>query len=173
MVMKKIIAACLLALFVNLHAHVFAVESVNVRKGLVIPITLNTVQTSKNTVVGEKIAGTIDKDVRINNAVVFQRGDKAVLNVADARKARFWGNPGEMLIINGRIYDANGDEHTIEYYSKIVGEEKTWPKVLGVVSLFFLFPLALFGFVKGGDAKVMSAPIDVSLRDGFEFVPGL
>lgn len=171
--MKKIVTFLLLIAFLNTQAICFAADnSVKVNGGINIPVVVTYLKTSKNTVAGEKINASVEEDIKINEVVVFKKGDKVTLNVADVKKSGFVGNPGEMLIVNGKIFDTNGDEHNIEYYHKITGEEKTYPKVLLGVSLFFLWPLALFGFVKGGDAKVVQhAPIGVSLKSGFDFMP--
>ena len=53
---------------------------------------------------------------------------------------------------------------------QIVGDEKTWPKVCLGVSIFFLWPLALCAFVKGGQAKLNTLPpIDTRLSTEFMF----
>ena len=146
--------------------------TIQVKEGTRIPVVVTCLKTSKNTVAGEKINAKIQNDIKINGVVIFKKDDNAIINVSDVKKSGFVGNPGEILLVNGNITDANGNTHNIEYQHKITGEEKTYPKVLLGVSIFFLFPLALFGFVKGGDAKVVQhTPIDVSLRNGFDFTP--
>ena len=123
---------------------------------------------SKNLASGDKISVEVQSDVKVNNTIIFKQGGEGVLNVADACKARFWGNPGEMLLINGTVQDVKGNPHPVEFTYKITGQEKTWPKVMGVVSIFFLFPLALFGFVKGGQAELLpNKTINVTLLNDF------
>lgn len=101
---------------------------------------------------------------------MFKQGGLVNLNVADAHKARCWGNPGEILLINGTAEDVKGIAHPIEFNYKITGEEKTWPKVMGAVSIFFLFPLALFGFVHGGQADLLPGKtINATLLSDFNF----
>ncbi len=51
------------------------------------------------------------------------------------------GESGEILLINGTAEDVKGIAHPIEFNYKITGEEKTWPKVMGAVSIFFCFRL--------------------------------
>lgn len=124
--------------------------------------------TSKTLVSGDKIDVEVQSDVKINNTIVFQQGGAGTLNVADTRKARFWGNPGEMLLINGTVQDIKGNPHPVEFTYKITGEEKTWPKIMGAISIFFLFPLALCGFVKGGQAELLpNKVINVTLLNDF------
>lgn len=174
--LKKIVASILLCAFLNICVinNMCLAAAVQVKSGRQISVVLKEKETSKTVTPGEKIKGQIEYDVKIDGVKVFKAGDLAVLNVADVRKARCWGNPGEMLIVNGSVTDANGIAHRTEFYRKITGEEKSYPKVLGAISIFFLFPLALFGFVKGGQAELLPRlPIEVTLADDFTFVQKL
>lgn len=165
--MKKFIALILLFVFTNLSMPVFA-KSITVKNSTRVPITFEQQYTSKQVFAGQKIDGVIADDVKIQNQVVFKKGDRAFLNVSDVKKAGFIGNAGELYLVNGAVMDVNGDVHTVEFNKKFIGKEKTYPKVLLGVSIFFLFPLALFGFVKGGQAKVNTGEIiDVYLRNDF------
>lgn len=173
--MKKLLSIIICALYINMISlPAFASKQipVEVKSGLKIPITIQSYKTSKSIAAGEKITAEVQKDIIINNTVVFPKGSRATLSVADAKKAGFMGNPGELLIINGSVYDANMDEHRLEYSAKITGEEKTWPKVMVGISIFLLFPLAFFGFVKGGEAKIVqNLTIDTTMYENFKFIP--
>lgn len=167
--MKKIVSLVLLMSMINLYNPVIA-KIIDVKEGTRIPITVTTESTSKNVQAGQKINAIINEDVIINDVKVFKQGDNAIINVSDVKKAGFIGNAGEIQLINGEVIDINGNKHTVEYNQKITGEEKTYPKVLLGASIFFLFPLALFGFVKGGQAKISpNKIIDVSVRNDFKF----
>ena len=75
-----------------------------------------------------------------------------------------------MVLYGGKVYDANGNEHKFDFNRQIEGEEKTWPKVCLGVSIFFLWPLALCAFVKGGQAKLNPLPpIETRLSTEFMF----
>lgn len=171
--MKRFIIYFMLVAFVNMIGLAPAYcATIKVKEGMRIPLVITYLKTSKNTIAGEKINAVIQDDIKLNGVLVFKKDGVAVLNVADVKKAGFIGIPGEMVLIGGKVADLNGDEHNIEFQHKITGEEKTYPKVLLVTSLFFLFPLALFAFVKGGDAKLIQhAPLEVTLRNGFDFTP--
>lgn len=166
--MKKIFITFLLLSFFNLMT-LPAQSACYVSAGRKIPLVyVGEKLTGKDLSSGDKINVEIQTDVKINNIVVFKQGDEGTLNVADARKARFWGNPGEMLLINGTVQDVKGNPHPVEFTYKITGTEKTWPKVMGAISIFFLFPLALFGFVKGGQAELLpNKTINVTLLNDF------
>jgi len=166
--MKKIFTILLLGAFLNfITLPTQAICQVNA--GRKIPIVYSGEKvTGKDVTSGDKIYAEIQSDIKVGNKIVFKQGDEAILNVADAKKARFWGNPGEMLLINGTVNDINGIARPVEFSYKITGEEKTWPKVMGVISIFFLFPLALFGFVKGGQAELLpNKTINVTLLNDF------
>lgn len=166
--MKKIFTMFLLFSFFNLIT-LPAQSTCYVSAGRKIPVVyIGEKVTSKNLVSGDKIDVEIQSDVKVNNTIVFQQGEAGTLNVADTRKARFWGNPGEMLLINGTVQDVKGNPRPVEFTYKITGEEKTWPKIMGAISIFFLFPLALSGFVKGGEAELLpNKVINVTLLNDF------
>lgn len=168
--MKKLVCLVILFAVTNLYNPVLA-KVIEVKEGTRIPITVTNESTSKTVQSGQAINAVIDEDVVLNSVTIFKKGDNAVIKVSDVKKAGFIGNAGEIQLVNGEVVDTLGNKHSIEYNQKIVGEEKTYPKVLLATSIFFLFPLALFGFVKGGQAKISpNKVIDVSLRNNFEFV---
>ena len=150
-------------------------NSVKVKSGTTIPVTVNTEQNSKNVTTGAKIEAVIDKDITINDIVVFKKGDRATLNVVQVKKAGFVGIPGELTIAGGEVFDTNNTAHQIDFTKNFVGEEKTWPKVcLGCGLLIILAPIALFGFVKGGQAEIKPfIPIEIKTSQDFEFSPKL
>lgn len=164
--MKKVLSAFLLFAVVNLYLPVLAVS---VPANTSIFITPKETVTSKDNNVNI-INATITSDVVINNKVVFKAGDRAVLNICDIEKARCWGKAGKFTVNNGYAYDAKGNKRKILFSKNYYGEEKTWPKACGAVSIFFLFPLALFGFVHGGQAKISaSCEIEANLASSFAF----
>ena len=169
--MKKIFVWFLLIAFVNMYSPVLA-KTIAVKEGIRIPITVQSEYTSKNVAAGQKINAVIDEDVIINDVTIFKRGDNAILNISDAKKAGFIGIPGMVEVVNGSVTDIRGDKHSIDFNQKIVEEEKTWPKVcVGCGMFIILAPLVLFGFVKGGQAKISpSKIIEVSTRNDFNFV---
>lgn len=166
--MKKIV---ILAMLVCFFSAVVPVHAITVKANTVIPISIEKMETSKTVVPGGTINAIIAEDVVINDTKVFQSGDKASLNVASAKKAGFVGIPGEMTIIGGNVYDTKGVAHRVDYSTQVVGEEKTWPKVmLGCGVFIILAPLALFGFVKGGQAEMFpSTVINTKLTSEFTF----
>lgn len=168
--MKKIFTLLLLIAFTQCTT-IAPANALLVSAGRKIPIVYNGEKVTGKTVSsGDKIYAEIQSDVTVNNVVVFKQGGLVTLNISDAKKARCWGNPGEMLLVNGTAEDAKGIAHPIDYTYKITGEEKTWPKVLGAVSIFFLFPLALFGFVHGGQAELLPGKsINATLLSDFNF----
>ena len=168
--MKKFISMLLLTMFLNIPGTVLA-KSVTVKSSTSIPVTFAKEITSKTVESGQKAEAMIAEDVVIDDVLVFKKGDRAYLNVSDTKKAGFVGSPGQLFLVNGQVYDVNGVMHGIDFNRKFVGEEKTWPKVcLGCGLLIILAPIALFGFVKGGQAKITTGQIiDVNLRNDFTF----
>ena len=167
--MKKIVALLCLITFMGAYNSVLA--DINVPANTSVTIAVEQMQTSKTVVPGSTIEARIVDDVIIDNVLVFRKGDRAVLNVLTAKKAKFVGIPGEMLVSGGKVFDVNGDEHRFDFNRQFVGEEKTWPKVcLGCGLFIILAPIALFGFVKGGQAEVYSTSnLDVRTVSAFDF----
>ena len=164
--MKKVLSLLCLASLMNCFVPSFG--ATRVPAGTTIPITIDTKTTSKNVISGGTINAKIESDVKINNIIVFKEGDNATINVLSTKKAGFVGIPGEMVLCGGKVFDINGNEHKFEFNRQIVGEEKTWPKACLGVSIFFLWPLALCGVVKGGQAELYPNPvIDVKLSNEF------
>lgn len=166
--MKKIVSSICLVCFLSSWNPVFS--AVRVPAGTSIPITVEHNVTSKTVASGGAIDAVIAEDVIINKNTVFKKGDSASITVLSAKKAGFIGKPGEMVLYGGKVYDANGNEHKFDFNRQIEGEEKTWPKVCLGVSIFFLWPLALCAFVKGGQAKLNPLPpIETRLSTEFMF----
>jgi hypothetical protein len=167
--MKKIIALFLMFAFCNVYSPVLA--AVKVKSNTVVPITLEKMETSKTVIAGGTINAIVAEDVLVDGVKVFQEGDKAFLNVINVKKAGFVGIPGEMTISGGKVFDTKGVAHRVDYISQIEGEEKTWPKVMVGCGVFIILaPLALFGFVKGGQAKMSpSTVIDTRITSEFTY----
>lgn len=164
--MKKIVSMICLIAFINAFIPAFA--ATKVPAGTTIPISINHKITSKSVASGASIKAKIDEDIIINNTLVFKKGDSASINVMSAEKAGFIGKPGELVLYGGKVYDVNGKPHSHEFSRQINGTEKTWPKVCLGVSIFLLWPLALFAFVKGGQAEVNPLPpIEVVIPNEF------
>ena len=89
--MKKCL--CLLLLFSFFNLITLPVQSAcYVSAGRKIPLVyVGEKVTGKNLVSGDKINVEVLSDVKVNNVIVFKQGGEGLLNVADARKARFWG----------------------------------------------------------------------------------
>lgn len=170
--MKKILAVFLnLVVILNFSGGCCFAKQINVPSGTTVRIISEKMQNSKNLTSGDKLEAIIQQDIIIDDVVVFKRGDRATLNVSHAKKAGFVGIPGELVISGGEIVDANNQTHLVDFSRSYVGDEKTWPKVcLGCGVFIILAPLALFGFVKGGQAEIRpNLPIDVRVLQDFNF----
>jgi hypothetical protein len=167
--MKKIIALFCLVCFLGVTTP--AQAAIKVKANTVVPITLEKLETSKTVMAGGTVNAIIAEDVIVDNVVVFKEGDKASLNIISAKKAGFVGIPGEITVSGGKVFDTKGVAHRVDYTTQIEGEEKTWPKVmLGCGVFIILAPLALFGFVKGGQAKMLPATvIDTRITSEFTY----
>ena len=79
-------------------------NNVLVNAGKRIPVIYSGEKVSGKTVAaGDKLYAQVQSDVRVNSKLVFKQGGTVILNIADAKKARCWGNPGEILLVNGSV----------------------------------------------------------------------
>ena len=151
--MKKILCVFLLIAFCNLYTPLIA-NAVQVPADTEITLTPVHGTTSKNP--DNIIQMHIKDDVIIKGVTVFKADGKATLNIVDYEKAGFFGNGGEITIGNGYAYDIKGNKHKILLTQKIEGKDKTWVKGVTAAGLL-LWPLLLFGFIRGGEAKIIPA----------------
>ncbi len=166
--MKKILSGFFCLLFFMLSTCLSA-NAVVVPANTSIFITPDEKVTSKDKNI-EKINASITNDVVVDGVLVFKAGDKATLTVDEVEKARCWGKGGQLTIINGYAFDAKGHKQKILLSKKYYGKDREWTKVCGVVSLFFLWPLALVGFVHGAQAVVSNTgEIETNLASQYNF----
>lgn len=164
--MKKIICSLCLVAFCNLYTPLMA-NAVFVPADTEITLTSTQGVTSKNP--NNVIQMNIKDDVIIGGEKVFEADGRATLNIVDYEKAGFFGNGGEFTIGNGYVYDTKGGKHKVVLTQKFEGKDKTWVKATTAVGLI-LWPLLLFGFVRGGEAKLTPArELYVTTSSGFEF----
>lgn len=149
--MKKILASLVLLMLISAQTTTYALT---VPDGTDVFIVPDNGVNSKN-IVSSTIKATIKEDVLVNNEIVFRAGDKATFTIQDYEKAGAWGNGGEITIGNGYATDVNGSKRKILISQKIEGKDKTCVKGTCACGLI-LWPLLLFGFVHGGEAKINS-----------------
>ena len=172
--MKKIISTLLCLCFSLTFPSAVIAEEIQVKSGLNVPIVIIDNKTSNDLIGGSQLRAVIEDNIKIKNTVVFKKGDPAFLYISEVKKAGFLGVPGYVVLSNGKVFDVNKNAHNIQYINKVEGKEKTYPKVLLGISIFMLFPLALFSFIKGGEAKITgNIPLYVILNDDFGFSTSL
>lgn len=163
--MKKILVSFLLLAFCNVYTPVLA--AVNVQSGTEIQVSPTAKVSSSDG--AANIPVEVNEDVVVNGVTVFKEGAKGIINITDSEEAGFFGNSGEMLLLNGYIYDAKGTKRKISFAKKIKAKDKTWVKVTTCCGIL-LWPLLLFGFVKGKNASVTPGKIfDVTTNETFAF----
>ncbi|UKI42567.1 MAG: hypothetical protein L6V95_06630 [Candidatus Melainabacteria bacterium] len=116
-------------------------------------LLLKKTKQAKTLYLEKKLKAKIADDVKVDNTIVFKKDANALLYVSDVKSNGFLGNAGEILLFGATVYDNKGNKHSSEIYYKIAGNDKTYPKVLMTTGLL-IWPLLLFGFVRGGHAKI-------------------
>lgn len=148
--MKKIIAAICL---ISLLTVSMPVQALTVKDGIDITVIPKGLTTTKD-IRDYNIQATIKDDVIYQGVKIFKSGDKANLTIQDFEKAGAWGNGGKLLVANGYAYDTKGNKRKISFTKQIQGHDKNWVKGTCAAGII-LWPLLLFGFVKGNEAKLM------------------
>ncbi len=174
--MKKIFVIVLLFSILNISILPCYAKTVKVQANTPIEFTVSEVKSSADAVVGEKVSITVDNDVIVNGVKVFKTGAKGYLLVNDVQKRAFWGQGGKIIVTRGKVFDANGQAHRIEFTKEYVGKDTTWSVVVATLGIatVILFPLGLFGFVRGKDAEtLMNVPLEANILDEFYFTPAL
>ncbi len=174
--MKKILILVLLLGLININTLPCYAKTVKVRANTPVEFTVAEVKSSADTAVGEKVSITVDNDVVVNGVKVFKTGAKGYLLVNDVQKRAFWGQGGKIIVTRGKVFDVNGQAHRIEFTKEYAGKDTTWSVVVATLGLatVILFPLGLFGFVRGKDAKtLMNVPLEANILDEFYFTPAL
>ena len=163
--MKKTISIMCLLSFLTLT---MPVQALTVKDGVDITIMPNGLTSTKD-VRDYNIQASIKDDVIYNGVKIFKSSDKAILTLQDYEKAGCWGNGGKLLVANGYAYDTKGNKRKISFTKQIEGHDKNWVKGTCAAGLI-LWPLLLFGFVKGGEAKLMPKDeINATTMSSFEF----
>ena len=174
--MRKFFISILILLFLNINVMPCYAKIVKVKANTPVEFTISEVKSSADTTAGEKIAITVDQDVIVDGVKVFKTGAKGFLYINNVQKRAFWGQGGKIIVTRGKIYDANGQARRVEFTKEYVGKDTTWSVVVATLGLatVILFPLGLFGFVRGKDAKtLMNVPLEAILIDEFYFTPAL
>ena len=106
----------------------------------------------------------------------FQNWCKGFLYINDIPKRAFWGQGGKIVVTSGKVDDANGTSRKIEFTTEYVGKDSNWSVVIATFGMgsMILFPLGLFGFVRGKDAQtVPNIHLEALTLDEFIFTPSL
>lgn len=174
--MKKIFILTLLLGILNINLLPCYAKTVKVKANTPVEFTITEIKSSADTTAGEKISIKVDQDVVVNGIKVFKTGAKGFLYINEVQKKAFWGQGGKIIVTRGKVYDSNGTAHRIEFTKEYVGKDTTWSVVVATLGIatVILFPLGLFGFVRGKDAKtLMNVPLEATTIDEFYFTPAL
>ena len=121
---------------------------------LSIPLVFKYPVTSSQISTGDNIQIAVNDDVYVDKTLIFKKGTEGVVFVDSSKKGRSWGRGGKIEITSGRITDVFGNEHSVKLSARAKGDSKSSGKILPIVSLVILWPLAFFGFKDGDDAVI-------------------
>ena len=146
---KKIISLCLLIAFISVQQVVFANE---IPKGTKALVQLENSYKGKQLNIGDRLDCRLINDVKVNGKTIIHSGSKVDLFIKDAESSHFAGGGGLIIIENGVVY-AQDKRYMFDISETVNGKDKEWVKVT-VCTGIILWPLLLFAFVKGSQAKI-------------------
>jgi hypothetical protein len=134
-------------------------EKLKVPSDLSIPISFAEPVTSNKIASGDSIPVIINKDIYVEETLVFKRGTDGVVFVDSSKKSGRWGSAGKIKITSGKLTDVFGTQHDVKISEKEKGDGKPSAKILPVVGLVVFWPLILFGLKKGDQAVIPAGKI--------------
>lgn len=158
--MKKIIKISIAIILIINFAFLIPLTSYSAENELTVPTDLSIPVifkypvTSNQIAAGDTIQVTINEDVYVDKTLVFKKGTDSVVFVDSSKKGRGWGRGGKIDISSGRITDVFGNGHSVKLSARAQGDSKASGKILPIVSLVVLWPLAFVGFKKGEEAVI-------------------
>lgn len=149
---KRFSTLLVLTLFSSTLACRQAVFANDIPKGTKALIQVDNTYIGKKLKYDSRINATLVNDIKVNGKTIIKAGEPAFLNVADAESSHFAGNPGIIKLENGKVI-SNNIRYMFNFNETIYGKDKEWVRIT-TTSGVFLFPLFLFGLVKGGQAEI-------------------
>jgi|GEM_PF-2541160 len=134
-------------------------EKLKVPSNLSIPISFAEPVTSNKISSGDALPVVVNKDIYVEETLVFKRGTDGVVFVDSSKKGGRWGSAGKIKITNGKLTDVFGTQHDVKISEKEKGDGKPSAKILPAVGLVVFWPLILFGLKKGDQAVIPAGKI--------------
>ncbi len=118
--------------------------------------TTKDVVTSKHLKNNSSVEIVVLQDTYSNGVLVFQKGQKGIVKIADTLPARKMGKGGHIYLGDVLVPDVYGTQRILRSYSKIDGQRRNWVITVGAIGLETIVgaPLALFWLKKGYEATL-------------------
>ena len=116
---------------------------------------------------GDLVRVAIAENVRIENALVFKKGDLGTLLVEKSKHSKAFGRGGKLQIQTGSVKDVFGVQLTARYK----GDSKASGIILPIISILILWPLVFFALRKGKEAVIPAGAIVRGLTSTEAVVP--
>lgn len=134
-------------------------DKLKVPSSLSIPISFAEPVTSNKVASGDSIPVVINKDIYVEDTLVFKRGTDGVVFIDSRKKGGRWGSAGKIKITKGKLTDVFGTQHDVKISEREKGDGKPSAKILPAVGLVVFWPLLLFGLRKGEQAVIPAGKI--------------
>ncbi|MEB3286251.1 MAG: hypothetical protein VKJ04_01985, partial [Vampirovibrionales bacterium] len=166
--MRQLITFALLSsLILYFPARSWAAEKqINVPGMTSVPIMLKQPVYGNSLQAGDRIPVAVGENIQIDGVQIFKKGDPGYLLVDRSTHTKAFGRGGALDIRSGMVRDVKGTEHPIQFTQHSKGANDGSAVVLPVISLFVLWPLALFAFRNGREASIPAGSVIPGVTTG-------
>jgi len=134
-------------------------NKITINSGTLIPVIFAYPVNSQSVSKGDMLPITVDKDILVNDILVFKKGSQGIAFIEEVKHARAWGRPGMIQIQTGKLADVFGNEHTINLSYQAKGNSSKAAIILPIVAMIIVWPLVFFAFRKGEEISIPAGKI--------------
>ena len=134
-------------------------DKLKIPRLLSIPVSFQEPITSNNIASGDVITVVINKDIYVEDILVFKRGTDGVVFIDSSKKGGRWGSAGKIKITSGKLTDVFGTQHSVTISEREKGDSKPSAKILPAIGAVVFWPLLLVGLRKGDQAVIPAGKI--------------
>jgi hypothetical protein len=134
-------------------------DKLNVPSLLSIPVSFAEPVNSNEIASGDVIPVVINKDIYVEDTLVFKRGTDGVVFIDSRKKGGRWGSAGKIKITKGKLTDVFGTQHDVKISENEKGDGKPSAKILPAIGAVVFWPLLLVGLRKGDQAVIPAGRI--------------
>lgn len=133
-----------------------------------IPFVITEEVSSEDTSSGQQVEIRVDKDIYVNNVLVFKKGANGTLLIKSVKPARNLGKGGYIIFTKGYVKDTTGTLREISFRKKYSGKRCQWAGIIGHAMIWN--PVGWVVGLKEGEPISIPAGTEgvATLKNGFQ-----